>query len=519
MPALCPSPERVPEDHPHFPIRRTRFDVTVIVCPTSDDRIEQPDQILLFRGSIRTNLATHLFQEGVHILLGGCNQEFAAIPAQVLPQGSRSLLRYQHVNILTADQKASIITNVLFISFLKAFINRINHIVSRTHGEHMNFNRATWLVLVVYYGAILVGAPFLHATVTWDPNTNSFVYHHQDANGNTDYYSYAPSVIIDGSTEYVYTCHNSNADQIVDNIWLTEFNRSTGQVIFDQSVLQPTPGSWDSAHTCDPSVLKSNVNLNGNPYSYVMFYLGTDQTDDNHNQIGVAFANSPEGPWTKFTGHVVGYDMVQSSPGCYINSTYSCWGVGQPSATSVDGNGRILLFWRGSNTGAFRGDINIGNITDTGQWPVWNSYIAVTTSGLTDAHGESDSLIDYDVAYDWTRDRFYAVREQRDNSIPYCSPTNPTFICQSLQVNSIAASSIWSGGGSWSVEAVIDPTLTGNPRNHNAGIARNWDGTISDPSKVTVMYTVACADSTNIPCNGTYPVWTYSLWQVSGSIQ
>jgi ParB family transcriptional regulator, chromosome partitioning protein len=35
MPALCPSPERVPEDHPHFPIRRTSFDVTVIVCPSN----------------------------------------------------------------------------------------------------------------------------------------------------------------------------------------------------------------------------------------------------------------------------------------------------------------------------------------------------------------------------------------------------------------------------------------------------------------------------------------------------
>jgi hypothetical protein len=64
MPTLRPSPERVPEDHPHFPIRRTRFDVTVIVCPTTDDRVEQPDQILLLRGSIRTNLTTHLLQKG-----------------------------------------------------------------------------------------------------------------------------------------------------------------------------------------------------------------------------------------------------------------------------------------------------------------------------------------------------------------------------------------------------------------------------------------------------------------------
>jgi hypothetical protein len=52
--------------------------VTVIVSPTTDNRVEQPDQILLLRRSIRTNLTTHLLQEGVHVLLGGCNQEFAA---------------------------------------------------------------------------------------------------------------------------------------------------------------------------------------------------------------------------------------------------------------------------------------------------------------------------------------------------------------------------------------------------------------------------------------------------------
>jgi hypothetical protein len=34
MPALRPSPERVPEGHSHFPIRRTRLDMTVIVCPS-----------------------------------------------------------------------------------------------------------------------------------------------------------------------------------------------------------------------------------------------------------------------------------------------------------------------------------------------------------------------------------------------------------------------------------------------------------------------------------------------------
>ena len=100
MPALCPSPERVPEDHTHFPIRRTRFDVAVIVRPTTDDRVEQSDQILLLRGSIQTNVPTHLFQEGVHVLFGGCNQELAAIFTQVLPQEVEALFDMRDAGFL-----------------------------------------------------------------------------------------------------------------------------------------------------------------------------------------------------------------------------------------------------------------------------------------------------------------------------------------------------------------------------------------------------------------------------------
>ena len=100
MPALRPSPERVPEDHPHFPVRRTRFDVTVIVGPATDDRVEQPDQILLLRGSILTNLITHLLQKGVHVLLGWCNQEFAAILSQVLPQEVEALFDMRDAGFL-----------------------------------------------------------------------------------------------------------------------------------------------------------------------------------------------------------------------------------------------------------------------------------------------------------------------------------------------------------------------------------------------------------------------------------
>src|SRR5665213_3255805 len=100
MSALRPSPEQVPEVILDLPKRRTRFDVAVIVSPTTDNRIELPDQMLLFRGTIRANLTTHLFQEGVQVLLGGFNQELAAILTQVLSKEIEALFDMRDAGFL-----------------------------------------------------------------------------------------------------------------------------------------------------------------------------------------------------------------------------------------------------------------------------------------------------------------------------------------------------------------------------------------------------------------------------------
>src|SRR5258708_9395380 len=86
MTALRPLPERVPEAHRYFLIRRRSHDMTVIVCPAPDHRVEHPYQVLLLRSAILMNRITYLFQKSMHVLLGGGNQEFAVIFAQVLPQ-------------------------------------------------------------------------------------------------------------------------------------------------------------------------------------------------------------------------------------------------------------------------------------------------------------------------------------------------------------------------------------------------------------------------------------------------
>ena len=74
--------------------------MTVIVCPTEDDRVEQPYQVLLLRGAILMNHTTHLLQKGVHVLFGGCGQKPSAISARVLPQKVEALFYMRDAGFL-----------------------------------------------------------------------------------------------------------------------------------------------------------------------------------------------------------------------------------------------------------------------------------------------------------------------------------------------------------------------------------------------------------------------------------
>ena len=67
--------------------------MTVIVCPATDDRVEQPYQKLLFLAAIPSNQITDFLQKSVHVFLGRFNQELAVIFAEVLP-GSRTPAQY-----------------------------------------------------------------------------------------------------------------------------------------------------------------------------------------------------------------------------------------------------------------------------------------------------------------------------------------------------------------------------------------------------------------------------------------
>lgn len=350
--------------------------------------------------------------------------------------------------------------------------------------------------------SLIGGAAFADhgaSPVEWDSSTIDEVYAPADG-----YYSYAPSVIREGETEWIWSCHNDEFRVIKDHIYLTKI--VDGVVVDSRSVLQASPSpAWDSFHVCDPSVVAGKFSYQGTKYRLAMFYLGNDLDASAHNQVGVAFANRPEGPWVKLPDPVVTFDRADQ------------WGAGQPTAVNMPGKpGTVLLAYTQGDTStrAFAVSVDLRAAED----PKTSTPTLLPTAGLTGTDGAPDYLNGFDLVYDKRGDRFLTVREQH----PY--PTdNPWWIGPSVQVAAIDADDLVKGRGEWTPAGDIDESLTGFPRNHNAGFARDWKGYLAEKASVTVVFSKSCSslptvddqDWSQATCDSLY---SYDLWSIDGEL-
>lgn len=310
-------------------------------------------------------------------------------------------------------------------------------------------------------------------------------------------YRYAPSGIQTDDTRYIYHCGNLISGNITDYIMLRKETLVDGAWTFvsEQVVLSPgATGSWDGRHVCDPSIIRGDFSFAGTTYQYAMFYLGFDHDGGGINQIGLALANSLEGPWVKVS---VDEPLIGVPP-----HETNAWGVGQPSVTSIDG-GKVMLVYTRERPGqipfTFRQVLDLS----TADAPiVIHPEMPLTTAGLTKLDGAHDPVNHGgDVAYDPERDRFWIIRSMH----PF--PTDsPSYIAPALQIASIPASRVWSGGGTWEVVEELHAIEMGTDRVFDGGFLRNEWGHLNDPAKVQAIPSVALSRATT-----GHPVaeWTY----------
>lgn len=162
------------------------------------------------------------------------------------------------------------------------------------------------------------------------------------------YYRYCPTVFVDGEgVRHAFYCHNRDKNVTVDYIYHATVD-AAGNLSNEVVALSPcdtTGTGWDSYHVCDPSVIDGAFFYNGHTYKYLMAYLGVKgKTDDNssdgakciNNKVGFAVSDNLDSGWVR-----MGTDAV------VVTGTPANWGVGQPSIVSLDGKGKVGLFYCG----------------------------------------------------------------------------------------------------------------------------------------------------------------------------
>lgn len=320
-------------------------------------------------------------------------------------------------------------------------------------------------------------------------------------------YSYCPSIIkTSEGTTHVFFCGTQNMI-MVDNIYHLKINPD-GTQTNPQIVLTPGgSGEWDDHHTCDPSVIEGDFKMNDVRYRYAMFFLG-NRYGAYYNEIGVAFSNDLDADtWIKYPHQVVkktwDYDDDQ------MIGSNKAWGVGQPSAVSIDHKGVILLTYTIGDVNGTRIVWAKADFSDMSNYIPANPVPMVKTGLVNINYTGTDVTNNADFAIDPANRKIVIVRPVHPN----IDNSYPTHIGNTEEVACLSLDDFYSSTGTWKVMVRITQGVTGFPRNHNSGIERNSFGEIDHWEAPVIYYTVSKAAPDVAPEGTQFAEWTYHIWR------
>lgn len=321
-------------------------------------------------------------------------------------------------------------------------------------------------------------------------------------------YSYCPSVLsLDDGTVHLFFCGNPEDQVMVDNIYHIRINPD-GSRTQPKSILQPgIAGAWDDHHTCDPSIIAGKFSFEGTDYRYAMFFL-SNMYGVYYNEIGVAFSNDLDSEnWIKYPTQVVRKTWIADGDQYYGNN-YKSWGVGQPSAISLDGKGKVLLTYTIGDIGGTRIVWSEADFSDMATYTI-GTPVPIAQRGLkTENNLDTDYLCNSDFAIDKEHNKILMIRPVQPHPTDY-----PAYLNRSLEIDSMDFSDFMNQTGSWTSMCRITPNETGYPRNHNAALLRDSFGHISNWDKPQFYFTVSKATPDVYPSNSGHAEWTYHIWK------
>lgn len=323
-----------------------------------------------------------------------------------------------------------------------------------------------------------------------------------------DKYSYCPSALKqeDGSV-HLFFCGNPENRIMVDNIFHIKINPDGSQTA-PKSVLQPgVAGTWDDHHTCDPSVIEGRFSWNNTTYRYAMFFL-SNMYGVYYNEIGIAFSNSLDADsWVKYPNQIV-RKTWSGNADQEIGGGGKSWGVGQPSAVSLDKQGKVLLTYTIGDIGGTRIAWAEADFSNMDNYTI-NTPMTIVQSGLSAIDNQSrDYTCNSEFAINQETDKIVMIRPVQPMPGDY-----PAYLNSSLEIDYMNLSDFMNQSGSWTPIYRITPADTGYPRNHNATLLRDNFGHIQDWEEPVFYFTVSKAAPDVHPSGSNHAEWTYHIWR------
>ncbi len=298
-------------------------------------------------------------------------------------------------------------------------------------------------------------------------------------------YRYAPVIMEADGKRYMYYCANWKSGIIKDSIVMRVGTKEQDNWVYGEEIEAIHYGEredWDGQHVCDPTIIAGDFNystpgeVQQKKYKYALFYLGypAGEYEKYPNQIGVALAEKPEGPWIK----------INKNPLIHADKW---WGVGQSSAASLDKKGKIGLFY---TEGIVDEDIvqtlyQELDLSDANE-PVLKGPIRnVTLRGLIRKDGAQDfTNAGGAFMYAPKKEYFYMIRGKR----PFCDVC-PGIISDRLQIYYIPKDQIFANEVEWELFAELNGDINGLPNRKlfDAGFVRDAYGALPNVSKLEAL--------------------------------
>ncbi|MBR2505687.1 MAG: hypothetical protein IKB70_01915 [Bacilli bacterium] len=217
------------------------------------------------------------------------------------------------------------------------------------------------------------------------------------------YFARASTVIEEGNTRYVIYETNKKKNENVTSFALRKANKQEdGQWLYEKNrtvILEASSDSWDK-YIFSPSVIKGEFKKGETTYNYLLAYGGRKQEKDIANQVGIAYAETLEGPWVKHDKPVIAYDASE-----YGDE----YGAGAPSLLSYNKKGQVRLFHSYAETNLANERVIDCDFSDLNNIILDKGYRHITVNGLRD-NADNVILANGDFALD-ENGTLYLVRD------------------------------------------------------------------------------------------------------------